>query len=256
MNRIITAATILLSIIAISCNREDDDLIPEPSATSTIITGIVSTADGKPLADIPVGVDYENRSIIGNVLLHKAKGKTDNNGRYRLFFDIDEKSISVTSEYRFTVNLSGLSAETYLLPDDQSLSIHIYPDDRQGETLSCDIAIPRKKPVDVTVNAGGATLEKGEYAVRNVFSYGSGWENLSKSRDDEGSKLMTFSPVEIGRAGQASVKLPCAVGVTNAVTVVYLGNDEVKYGWGKAVSDTIRIDPSDAYAGKITIDCH
>lgn len=88
-----------------------------------------------------------------------------------------------------------------------------------------------------------------------MFPYGSGWKGLTKHYWDEGSEMMLFETIDIMQSGQATVKLPCAVGVPNAVTVVYLGNDEVKYSQGLAVSDTVRIDANDSLTGKITINC-
>ena len=255
MNRLITAATIILLMVISSCDREEDDIIPEPTPTSTIITGIVSTADGKPLADIPVSVDFENRSILGSLIQHKAKGKTDQSGHYRLFFEIGDNNLSGTSNYTFTVDLSSISTDDYLIPDERSLRLYMNPIEREGETVKCNITVPRKKFVEVTVSNNGMQPQKGSYAVRNVFPYGSGWEDLTKHYWDEGSEMMLFESIDIMQSGQATVKLPCAVGVPNAVTVVYLGNDEVKYSQGLAVSDTVRIDANDSLTGKITINC-
>lgn len=255
MNRLITITAFAMMLLAAitSCDREEDDIIPEPTATSTIITGTVSTADGKPLADIPVGVDYENRSIIGTLIQHKAIGKTDSKGHYRIFFEIDDNSLSATSSYTFSVDLNSISSDDYLIPDERKLSLLMNPIGRQGETVNCDITVPRKKFVDVTVSNNGVQLEKGNYAVRNVFPYGSGWKELTKNYWDVNSELMLFESIDIRQSRSTTVKLPCGVGVPNAVTVVYLGNEEVKYGVGQAVSDTVRIEPNTSFTDKLTI---
>ncbi len=73
----IIATLLSLSFISISCDREDDELIPQPTETSTTITGYIKTPDGTPLANIPVYFDYKVQGIISSTVISKAKGKTD-----------------------------------------------------------------------------------------------------------------------------------------------------------------------------------
>ena len=53
----IIISMLVASFMAVSCS-EKDDFIPEPTATSVIVTGTVTTTSGKPLANIPVSIDY------------------------------------------------------------------------------------------------------------------------------------------------------------------------------------------------------
>ena len=83
------ATLLLLLFLVIGLTGcEKDDFIPEPTATSVTITGVVTTSYGKPIANLPVSIDYhEAYNFMNQTLIHKAKGVTDSNGRYRLFFE-------------------------------------------------------------------------------------------------------------------------------------------------------------------------
>ncbi len=248
MNRIISTTAILILLVATGCNREENDITGAPSESSITLTGNVCTPEGKPFADVAVNVDFVYSSMLGTLTRHKAKGKTDKNGRYRIFFeptesdDVDQNPLS---SYTFSFDLSKISAESHILPDDKRLDFRLSTKGRKGKTLNCNITIPRKRLVEVTIYNNGTPLEEGIYAIRNIFAYGSGWADVTGYDDDNHSKLMAFEPVEIVESGRTSVMLPCAVGVTNVITPVYRGNAEVFYGQGLAVSDTVSITPAD-----------
>ena len=104
-NYLLIIATILsLSFITISCEREADELISQPTETSTTITGYIKTPDGTPLANIPVSFDYIVKGVFGSTVIHKAKGNTDKSGFYKIFFEIDEKpGMGLHDRYSFSV---------------------------------------------------------------------------------------------------------------------------------------------------------
>lgn len=106
----------LSAILITGCDKEEEDLIPHPSDTSTILTGQIATPDGMPLADIPVSVDYTFKSIFGTSLIHKAKGCTDKSGFYKIFFEFQEDGITdFRSSLVFSVDLSTLPADDYYI---------------------------------------------------------------------------------------------------------------------------------------------
>lgn len=86
----------LSAILITGCDKEEEDLIPHPSDTSTILTGQIATPDGMPLADIPVSVDYTFKSIFGTSLIHKAKGCTDKSGFYKIFLNFRRMGLLIS----------------------------------------------------------------------------------------------------------------------------------------------------------------
>lgn len=242
MCRLFIPLLILLLFLATSCDREEEDFIKKPTATSTVITGTINTPDGTPLGNIPVCVDFEFRSFIsGTLVKHKAKGVTDKNGRYNIFFEIGEDKVTdLQRRYTFSVDLSGLSPENYLIPSPK-LGFYLSAEDREGKTLNCDFTIPRKKYVKVSVENYGLPLEEGTYAVKNTFPYGAGWSALGQWNNDDPCELYVFEPIEIPQEGSRSVMLPCGIGIVNTVQAIYKGNDEVQYLIGLPSSDTKEI---------------
>lgn len=76
----VVAILLSLSFISTSCDREDDELIQQPTETSTTITGQIKTPDGTPLANIPVSFDHIVKGVFATTVIHRAKGKTDKSG--------------------------------------------------------------------------------------------------------------------------------------------------------------------------------
>lgn len=256
MNRIISATAILILLAAMGCNREENDITGAPSESSITLTGDVRTPEGKPFPDVAVNVDFVYNSMLGTLTRHKAKGKTDKNGRYRIFFEpteSDDVAQDPLASYTFSFDLSKIPADSHILPDDKKIDFQLSATGRKGKTINCDITVPRKKYVEVTIINNGVTVEEGNYDIRNIFSYGSGWADVTGLADMT-SEMMAFEPVAIAESGRTSVMLPCAVGVTNSITPVYRGNAEVSYGWGRAVSDTVSIVPTDEPSAPVTFE--
>lgn len=234
-----TIILFLLAILVASCDKEEDDLIPQPTETSTILTGRITTPEGTPLANIPVAVDYTVKSILGTSLIHKAKGTTDKSGFYKIFFEFPEDgNADVLSSLDFLVDLSALPSNKYFIASKLDLG---FPNTNEwnGKAIECNFTIPRKTNVKATLNNQGQGIKDGDYAVRNKipffscdFAFSSGGQLWSEYND-----LYWFEDVEIPQNGSTSLMLPCAIGVTNSIQVVYRGTETVRYGIGIPCSD-------------------
>lgn len=247
-------AMVLAMSICISassgCDREDDNLITEPTETSTVITGYIKTPEGEPLADIPVNVDFTSNGIFGSSLIHKAKGLTDKKGFFRIFFEADEDMGSgLNRGYRFTVDLSVLSSDDFIIAEKLEFPFMNFPEQWSGQTYKCNFSIPHKKQVKVTVSNPGASVEGGRYAVKNEFPYLTGGLNWNEPV----LFYSIFEEIEIPLGGDVKVMVPYAVGTDNSLGVVYLGNDTVIFRSGRRVSDIIEIKAGEIPSGDIDL---
>ena len=213
MKRITYALLIAFcSIVFIACS-EKDDFIPEPTPTSVIISGTVTTSSGKPIANIPVYIDYKKSYWLGpQNTLHKAKAKTDSNGRYRLFFEPEKMSgpeSDALEMYYLFADLNGLSSKEYVMPndfDENSKDIYmygIYKELAQGENLEINLFFPKKKEV---VSECRNFLADNSLRVINKLVYGVNYESLSRI-------------VNLDSDGCGDVLIPCAAEETNYMTL-------------------------------------
>lgn len=158
--------------ITTGCDREHDDLISQPTETSTIISGYIETPDGKPLSGIPVSVDFKVTGLISTSVIHKAKGTTDKSGFYKIFFEADnEIGQGMHSGYVFSADFSSLSQNDYIISEKLDFGFPYFKEEWSGSTIKCDFTIPHKKLVDVTVTNSGVSILNGKYAVKNEFPY-------------------------------------------------------------------------------------
>lgn len=244
---------IILSASLASCDKEEDDFIKEPTATSTIITGRICTPEGTPFADIPVSVDYEWRDITGSLLKHKAKGTTDKDGKYRIFFEIGEDIGDARGLHYLRVDLSSISPDKHIMPfPDRKLEFFISDWNKEGKTLKLNITIPRKKLTEITIVNDGFNITEGEYAVANTFSYGDNWQSISYEGAKDNSSVTTYEPITIDKSGNHCITVPLAVGVKNSLQIVYRNNEPLM-GY-TPVSDIKEINVTDTYSDEATID--
>jgi len=244
------------SYIFAGCDHEEDDLIPEPTETSTVLTGYIKTPEGAPLANIPVSVDFKVTGLFGTSVIHKAKGTTDKTGFYKIFFEADEEEdVGIHSGYTFSVDFSVLSADKYILAEEVNYGFTAFADDWSGSTIKSNFIVPRKKLVKVIVKNNGESVENGRYAVKNMFPYFVG-EVLSNDLNlwYDYDKWHIFESVDIPQSGSTSVALPCAIGVENTIKVVYLGDETIQYGIGLPASDTREITVTDTFNDEIEFD--
>lgn len=251
--------TILLSLsfVTISCDREDDEFIPQPTETSTTITGYIKTPEGQPLANIPVALDYKVIGYFGTTTVHKAKGKTDKSGFYRIFFEADaEPGMGVSSVYSFLVDFSVLSSNDYIIAKKVDFDLPIGENNQwSGVTLDCNFSIPLKKLVTVKVVNDGTFVKEGKYAIKNMFSYYTNGDFMWDKQNfwDEAGKWRIFESIDIPENSTTSVTIPFAVGVDNAVRVVYLGDTEYGYPNGIPASGGKVIEITKGFSDEIEL---
>ena len=211
--RSITFLLISLVLLAVSSCKEENDFIPEPTPTSIIISGRVTTTDGAPLADIPLSVDYKESQYLGyQKTIHKAKAVSDAQGYYRVFFEPEKNTddSDVFKTYNLYADLSGLSVQEYILPSDfddssqdETLLIRSYSDFNAGQTFETDVYIPRKKPLTVRLTNYES---RGRLLVFNTTNYGN-------------DRIQLTFPVELTSSGEGTVVVNCALEEINLLTV-------------------------------------
>lgn len=253
----IIATLLSLSFISISCDREEDNLIPQPTETSTTITGYIKTPEGTPLANIPVSFEYKVQGFFATTVIHKAKGKTDKSGLYKIFFETDEKpGMGLQSGYSFSVDLSVLSPDKYIIAKkiDFGIPVDIY-EKWSGSTITFSLSIPLKKLVTVKVVNDGTPVKEGRYAVKNMFPYYTDGDFLWDEQNiwDDAGKWRIFESIDIPKNGTTSVTVPFAVGVENVVRVVYHGDTEYGYPNGIPASGGKVIEITEGFNNEIEL---
>lgn len=253
----IIAILLSLSFITVSCDREEENLIPQPTETSTTITGYIKMPDGTPLANIPVSFDYKVQGFFASTIIHKAKGKTDKSGFYKIFFETDEKpGMGLQSGYSFSVDLSVLPSDKYIIAKKINFNQPIDNSDKwSGSTITYNFSIPLKKLVNVKVINDGTFVKEGKYAVKNMFPYYTGDDLLWDEQnfwEDAGTWCM-YESIDIAENGTTSVTIPFAVGVENAVRVVYHGDTEHGYPNGIPASGGKVIVVTEGFSDEIEL---
>lgn len=208
--------TVLVSIclIIVSACTEKDDFILEPTPTSVIISGTVTTTSGKPLANIPIYIDYNKSYWLGSqTTLHKAKTKTDSNGRYKLFFEPEKKSdpsAGASESYNLFADLNGLSSSEFLKPSDFDESMNslymctIYRELAQSENIEINLHFPKKKEVKAECRN---FLADNRLRIRNEIEFGANYESLNRM-------------VDLDSDGNGSTIIPCAEDGINTITII------------------------------------
>lgn len=249
---------IAIAFIVSGCDREEDDIIPVPSQTSTFITGHIKTPEGTPLPSIPVSVDFKTSGWFGSNVIHKAKGKTDKSGCYKIFFDAKEDDQSVTAGYIFSVDFSVLSPDDYIITEKVDYGFGGYKEEWIGSTTDFDFTIPHKKRLKVIVKNNGETVLNGIYAVKNMFHYltVSGDIGITDVKEpwNENFTWTIKESIEISKNGTTSVILPFAFGVENTVGIVYLGDETVSYPGGIPSGEKKAIIVSDKSDDDVDLD--
>ncbi|MBD5233760.1 MAG: hypothetical protein HDS65_06210 [Bacteroidales bacterium] len=235
------------TFIFASCDREEDDIIVEPSETSTVVTGYISTPEGAPFAGIPVAVDFRSVSIFGTTIIHKAKGTTDKSGYYKIFFEAEEDvSMSMQQRvYLFSADLSALSKDKYIISE--NISVPLYGEKWKGETSTYNFIIPLKKLVKVIVSNDGLPVKEGTYAVRDKFPF------IETDRFPWPAEWISLESVEIPAQGTTTILLPCALEIENTISLVYTGNDEINYESGIAAGDSREIVLTSTFSDDIAL---
>lgn len=257
MNKLIIPFLLIACLyITTSCDREEDDLIPQPTEKSTILSGYIKTPDGTPLQGIPVSVDFKVTWLLGTSVIHKAKGTTDKSGFYKIFFEADnELDQGLQSGYAFSVDFSSLSQNDYIISEKLDFGFPYFKEEWSGSTIKCDFTIPHKKLVNVTVTNSGISILNGKYAVKNEFPYVTvtGYLLDDKNPWNDVSTWYISEVVEIPQNGSTSVTLPCAIGLENKIRLVYHGDESIGYPNGIPAREAKTVEITDKFIETIEL---
>ena len=251
----LTVILISLCFIATSCDRELDELIPQPTETSTIISGYIKTPEGTPLQGIPVAVDFKATGIFGTTVIHKAKGVTDKAGYYKIFFEADIEDQGLRSGYVFSADFSSLSQDDYIITNMLDYGFTAINNEWSGSAIKCDFTIPHKKLVAVTVKNRGIPVVEGKYAVKNMFRYlkVEGYLHDNKNPWNDMAIWQTFESVEIPMNGTISVAIPCALNLENAIQLVYDGYESYGYPNEIPASEGRKVEINDKFKDTVEL---
>ena len=200
------------------CSKEEDDFEEQPTENSIVIKGVATTSNGKPLANVIVKLDYEERSLWYCEVRHKAETKTDNNGAYRLSFQLkDDELLNETDEGSFrtfilSFDLTELSKDKYIMPEDfewvpEFKGIYEFEASDRGKTYEENIYIPEKRMMSITIDSDIPVRQNDEYFVVNSINYG----------DHERKSGLRF-PIDL-YAGERTVQIPCALNDSNRISL-------------------------------------
>lgn len=224
---------ILCTIGFVSCD-EENDFISGPTVSSTMISGVARTADGTPLAGVKVSLDYKESVWLGQqTTRHKAEGVTDNDGNYRLYFELRDDELqdngsdaSVSRSFSLIFDLSSLSEEKYIMPkdikaDNKDQKLHFYYDNlhfERGKFYSHNLYVPLKRWIDVTVVSDGKIGANDKFVVSNLINYG-GDQLPFNSYYRDGRVLMDY-PITMTSDREQTFRVPCALNDSN---MIYIG---------------------------------
>lgn len=214
-----------LSTVILSSCKEEKDIIDHPSPTGITIKGKVYTANGQPLPNVNVTLDYyESAYLVGAIITrHKANCTTDASGMYKLHFEkrddeseaeTDDIDLSVSKNYILSFDVSKLKNTDYIMPSDVdgTVSDEMINFTYQTGTLSKsgnydkNIYIPKKRWIDVTVQSGNLLSSKDVYAISNTIYY-----------SDRNVSIITPAVLKEGASGP--FKIPCIVNDSNRISL-------------------------------------
>ena len=213
----ILIAFFVLTALA-GCSKEEDDFEEQPTENSIVIKGVATTSNGKPLANVIVKLDYENRSLFYNETRHKAEAKTDNNGAYQLSFQLRDDELPIETDealfrlFCLSFDLTELPKEKYIMPEDfgwvpDLMSFGTFKASDRGKTYEENIYIPEKRMRSVTIDSDIPVRQNDEYFVVNSIKY----------RDHE-RKMELRLPIDL-YAGENTVQVPCALNDSNRISL-------------------------------------
>lgn len=118
-----------------------------------------------------MSLDYKESVWLGQqVTRHKAKSVTDNEGNYRLYFELRDDELcdsgndaSVARNFYLTIDLSSLPEDMYIMPkdiksDNDGQTLLFYYDNRhfeRGKYYTHNLYVSRKCWIDVIIVNNG-----------------------------------------------------------------------------------------------------
>lgn len=217
----------------VSCD-EENDFISGPTTSSTMMSGMARTADGVPLAGVKVSLDYKESAWLGQqTTRHKAEGVTDNDGNYRLYFELRDDELrdngndaSVARNFYLTFDLSSLPEGKYIMPkdiksDNNGQKLYFYYDNshfERGKYYIHSLYVPRKRWIDVTVVSDGKIDANDKFVVSNLINYGG--DKLPFNSYYRDGRVLMDNPVTMTSDIEQTFRVPCALNDSN---MIYIG---------------------------------
>ena len=146
-----------ISLVVISCEKNDDDTRDICTNNCTTLRGKFVTANNVPLANINVSFTYRisGGELGGGYTRKIVKTKSDKNGEFFKDFYLQDKELGRLAPGYFTINIddSKLSSNNYIkLGNNQSLGYAIYSIGRRDTIIDETFYIPKKAYIKVNLN--------------------------------------------------------------------------------------------------------
>lgn len=173
MKKILKPSGSILAIVCLiliqDCRLIDDDSMNEPcSSECTVIQGRFTTEDNKPVSNIPLELDWRVGPSIGIGLGGKirkiARGKTDENGRYKFEFHANDEELTGG---RYVVNFK-LEEEGQFFLHEQQDDFEFYEITKRDTIINGDYHIAKRGAVLSLKIRNPEAIEEGEQLAVNV----------------------------------------------------------------------------------------
>ncbi|MGP1435238.1 MAG: carboxypeptidase-like regulatory domain-containing protein [Phocaeicola sp.] len=220
----LSITSFFLSTLFLSGCKKENDIIDRPSPASITIKGKVYTANGQPLSNVKVTLDYSESAYLVPMPLktkHKAECTTDVNGRYKFCFEKrddeilqEESDMTIRKDYILSFDVSKLKSTDYVMPSDvnggepDEMINYTYQTGDLAKSGNYDknIYIPKKRWIDVSVQSVNLLSSKDVYGINNTISYGDG-------------DISVMTPVTLQEGVCGPFKILCAVNDSNRISL-------------------------------------
>ena len=142
---------VLLIIFNTSCCEEDDTALVCLS-DCTFVQGQIVTADGKPLANIPIEFRHNSSRPYDSSIRRIKKATTDENGFYTMefFIESDELGPEAKGSFELIIDYSRLDEKVYM-NNSPFYDITISSINRRDTTITMDFYNPKKAYITVNL---------------------------------------------------------------------------------------------------------
>jgi len=155
-----------------SCCEEDDTALVCLS-DCTLVQGQIVTADGKPLANIPLEFRHNSSRPYDSSIRRIKKATTDENGFYTMefFIESDELGSEAKGSFELIIDYSRLDEKVYM-NNSPFYEITISSINRRDTTITMDFYNPKKAYITVNLNDFTPTSETDAFKVRSFYPTG------------------------------------------------------------------------------------
>lgn len=168
---------ICISLVLISCEKNEDDTKDICTNSCTTLRGKFVTANNVPLANIIVELKYEisGGGFGGGSTRKIVRTQSNQNGEFNRDFYIKDNELGNHASGYFTINIddSKLSSNNYIkLGNNQSLGYAIYSIGRRDTIIDESFYIPKKAFIKVNLNNYIPQKTGDHFEVQTLFPLG------------------------------------------------------------------------------------